>query len=155
MSIERFEFGDRVRHAKRPEWGIGSVMKVQEVPGSPAQRLTVRFAGAGVKTLNTDHAELQRVVDEPASAPDADDGTSSVAHWDRVGQSEWLAPVAQKKIEEAMVSLPADARDAFATLADRLRFTLGLYRSNRGDRGLSRHRRPRFSQRLGPHCVRR
>ena len=31
MSNERFAFGDRVRHSKRPEWGIGSVVKAEDL----------------------------------------------------------------------------------------------------------------------------
>jgi hypothetical protein len=135
MASQRFEFGDRVRHAKRPEWGIGSVVKAEPVPGGGAQRLTVRFGGAGVKTLDTGHAELQRVV-EPSTSPVDDDASPKVTDWDRMSESDWLAPMAQRKIEEAMVSLPEAARDAFRGLADRVKLTLDLFRFDRSGRSL-------------------
>lgn len=135
MASQRFEFGDRVRHAKRPEWGIGSVAKAELLPGGGAQRLTIRFAGAGIKTLDTSHAELQRVVEE-ASAPVDDDASPNVTDWDRIGEAEWLAPMAQRKIEEAMVSLPEAARDAFRSLVDRVGFTVRLFRFDRSGRSL-------------------
>jgi len=139
MSDERFEFGDRVRNAKRPEWGIGSVVKAENVTvnGRASQRLSVRFPGVGVKVLNTAQARLQHVADQPAGLPgdpDADDHPVRV--WDKVGRAEWLAPVAQRKIEQAMISLPVEARDPFNGLGHRLEVTLGLYRFDRTGAGL-------------------
>ena len=138
MSSERFEFGDRVRHAERPEWGTGSVVRAEDVTikGQPSQRLSVRFPNIGVKTLVSGHAPLKRVTEEAPPEPGGEEATP-VADWDKVGQADWLAGVAQRKIEEAMISLPAEARDPFATVARRLAFALGLYRFDRSGRGLS------------------
>ncbi len=137
MSSERFEFGQEVRHPKCPEWGVGSVVKAEVVTvnGRNAQRLSVRFPGAGVKTLNTAYAKLEHVISEgPAESECVDE--SQVDVWDKISESQWLAPVAQKKIEEAMIVLPEQARDPFARLEQRLAFTLGLYRFDRTGRGL-------------------
>jgi hypothetical protein len=130
------EFGDRVRHRKRPEWGVGSVIRVEAMPnnGQPGRRVQVRFPNGGLRTLSAAHADLERVVELEAS-PDTDDDTS-VADWDKVGQTDWLAPVAQKKIEEMMITLPMEARDPFNGLRERLQFTLDLYRFDNSGKGL-------------------
>lgn len=137
MSSERFSFGDRVRHSKRPEWGVGSVVRVEELPvnGATSQRLQIRFPGVGVKTLAAGHAPLERVAAEAKSVEDPD-APSQVRLWDKVGETDWLAGVAQKKIEETMISLPSEASDPFRDIGQRLRFTVKLYRFERTGRGL-------------------
>ena len=133
---ERFQFGDRVRHRKRPEWGIGSVLKVEEatVDGQSTQRLAVRFPNAGVKTLSTGHAELERVAEIVADP--LSNGHGSIEAWDRLKESGWPDKMAARKIEELMTTLPEDARDPFRTVRDRLAYTLQLYRFDRSGRGL-------------------
>jgi hypothetical protein len=137
MLNKRFEFGDRVRHAKRPEWGIGRVIKTEDVSsnGSRSQRLSVRFPGEGVKTLSTAHADLEHVNSDALPSVNGSD-ESSVEVWTRVGSSEWLAPVARRKIEEMMISLPGDVRDPFNSIRRRLAETLGLFRFDCSGRGL-------------------
>jgi hypothetical protein len=132
MSSERFACGDRVRHPARPEWGIGSVLKVEELPvnGAAAQSLSIRFASVGVKTINTAHAKLERVT--PGGG--GDDVDRAVV-WDEL-KEDWLGPLAQRKIEQAMTSLPEEARDPFNGLRRRLELVLGLYRFDRSGRGL-------------------
>ncbi len=139
MDTVQFEFGEQVRHLRRPEWGIGSVTRAETitVEGVQCQRLRIRFPGAGVKVLNTAQAELERVVrEEPV------DGAPDVAHservrtWDDLTGHEWLAPVAQRKLEEAMVALPEAARDPFLAPRERLVRALKLYRFERTGRGL-------------------
>ncbi len=86
---ELFRVDDRVRHAKRPEWGIGRVRAaaVIEHEGRRAQRLTVDFPDRGRTTLNTalapivsadvpiekptDLSALPPEVDDPLSGPSA------------------------------------------------------------------------------------
>lgn len=134
MSVQKFHYGDRVRHVKRPEWGIGAVMKAEDVAddGQPCQRLSIRFPNAGVKTLSTLQAEL-----EPAPENGEVGGDEpSVAEWGEIDKSEWLGPLAQRKIEEAMIRLPKEARDPFVSLVERLRFAVNLYRFDRSGRGL-------------------
>ena len=138
MSDGRFEFGDRVRHAKRPEWGIGSVVKAETATsnGCGAQRISVRFPGVGVKVLNTAHASLQLVTEPSLGADIAVDEGNPVQVWGRIRDAEWLAPVAQRKIEEAMISLPSEVRDPFNGIGHRLAVTAGLYRFERSGAGL-------------------
>ena len=60
MSMDTFEFGDQVRHPERPEWGVGTVSKVEVTPvgGTPTQRITVRFPNAGIKVLNFGQSQV-------------------------------------------------------------------------------------------------
>ena len=139
MSAVRFAFGDQVRHQERPEWGIGSVVRVEDVHlnGEASQRLSIRFANAGVKTLSAAHAGLVRAEapkTEEVRAPEGEEHPVGV--WDRVRESGWLAPVAERKIEEAMVQLPPESRDMFLPVRDRLTSALALYRFDRTGRGL-------------------
>lgn len=136
MSSEQFSSGDRVRHSGRPEWGIGTIVKVEGLPlnGHVSQRLSVRFPNAGVKTIVTGHVELQRV-DESADPFTAAEG-SSVKVWDKMNESEWLAPMAKRKVEETLISLPGDVRDPFNSMSKRLNLMLSLYRFDRTGRGI-------------------
>ncbi len=138
MSNERFEFGDRVRHTARPEWGVGSVVKTEDLPvknGTSAQRVSVRFSGAGIKVMSTAHATLERVVEEAVGEQGGDD-PGSLRIWDEIEEADWLAPLVRRKIDEAMSSLPSEATDPFRALRDRIAFTLGLYRFDRTSRPL-------------------
>ena len=128
MSETTFQFGDRVRHAKRPEWGIGSVIKTEQtnVAGRATQRVSVRFPNAGLKTLSTQHAELERVDGQDASSIVADRPT--VESLDRMKGADWLAPMAERKVEALMIGLPDEATDRFRPLRARLEYTLRLYR---------------------------
>jgi hypothetical protein len=138
MSEARFEFGDQVRHRKRPEWGIGAVIKAENVAvnGRMTQRLSVRFPGAGIKTLSTEHAELEVVPRDAVEATPAADETHPVAKWDRLTESDWLSPVARRKVEEAMIKLPDVVSDPFRSLRQRVVDMLDLYRFDRSGRGL-------------------
>jgi hypothetical protein len=124
----QYKFGDRVRHRKRPEWGIGSVVKAEliTVNGQPSQRVSVRFPNAGLKTLSGAHAEL-----EPAGDDGVDSDDQGLAWSDTLRDSGWLSPMAQRKASEVMTSLPMEARDPFTSLRRRLQFTLDLYRFDR------------------------
>lgn len=137
MSEQTFEFGDRVRHRARPEWGIGSVVKVEEarVDGTRTRRLSIRFPNAGLKTLSAAHADIERL-DAEVETDAASNGQRPLDALDRMKESGWLGNVAERKIEEVMTALPEAARDPFRTLRDRLAFSLALYRFDRSGRGL-------------------
>ncbi len=135
MADRKFEFGDRVRHMRRPEWGIGSVVKSEEVSqnGEAAQRLSIRFPNAGLKTVSTAQAELELVTDKADSTGGSSD-ENSVADWHQLEDSknaEWLAPIARRKVGESMIAIAADVRDPFSSLRRRLSMTLDLYRFGR------------------------
>ena len=131
MSTRKFEFGDRVRHTKRHEWGIGSIVKTEHlsVNGQDAQRVAVRFPNAGLKTISTAHAELEVMTDAIAGPPAVDE--HPLAGWDKMSESDWLGEVAQRKVHEAMVSLSEAVRDPFNSLQHRLGACLDLFRFER------------------------
>jgi len=112
MPKESFEFGDRVRLCRRPEWGVGSVVKVEAAMrnGTRSQSVSVRFANEGLKVLNTAVAEIELVNfehnEEIAEAKD-----HPLQQWQQFSEDDWLAPMAQRKIQEVMVSLPENVRD--------------------------------------------
>lgn len=132
MPKEIFEFGDRVRLQLRPEWGIGSVVKVQPamLNGTRSQSVSVRFANEGIKVLNTAVAEIQLVSHEHNEAL-ADAKAHPMAQWQKISESDWLAPIVQRKIQEVMVSLPENVRDPFCSIKRRLKQTLDLFRFER------------------------
>jgi hypothetical protein len=133
-----FAFGDTVIHADKPEWGTGVVTAASKMmhEGKPAQRLTLRFERAGLKHVNTALANI-RPADEAdipaqgaASPHDADftheDGPPAAGA--APGEGSWFDEAASGDIPERMARLPEATRDPFATLEQRLRSTLKLYR---------------------------
>lgn len=120
--VREWSFGDRVVHAKRPEWGAGVVTAAQKIvhEGTPCQRLTIRFDRAGVKTLSTAVAELVSAADGPVLAPPAQSEADADAGW--------LSRLSGKSPEEMMSRLPEAATDPFSSLEARLKATLALYR---------------------------
>ena len=123
-----FSQGMTVRHRKRPEWGIGTVNRVETVTrgASRDQRLWIRFTNEGLKTLLASVAELE-VVD--ASAPAAE---HTFAAREMASAGGWLGEIAKSKPQEAMTQLPPDATDQFLTPERRLKNLLALYRFDAG-----------------------
>jgi len=150
MTQEQFAFGDQVRHPTRPEWGVGTVTKVEavKVDGRPAQRLSVRFPGQGVKVLNTGYVELTRggtgAESASRSGPAAgllagggfQDEPPAASVIRALTDDDWLAEVTTRKIAEAMRELPESARDPFSSPRRRIEATLALYRFDRSGHGL-------------------
>ncbi len=135
QSRAQYEFGDRVRLIPRPEWGIGSVTRVETVPvkGEPTQRLTVRFPNAGLKILKAEVAQLERIEAEAVSEDAPVDRISSI---DRIAEDEMMAGLADRKLKEVMLAMPEACRDPFRTIEARVQSTLDLYRFDQCGRGL-------------------
>lgn len=123
--VREWSFGDRVVHAKRPEWGSGVVTAAQKIvhEGTPCQRLTIRFDRAGVKTLSTAVAELIPASEAPSLSPVNGHGSGGT-DLDAV----WRDRLAGGSPEEVMARLPEAATDPFSSLEARLKATLALYR---------------------------
>ncbi len=123
MTTREWKLGDRLMHAGRPEWGIGEVRSAEAVvqDGVKAQRLTIRFDRAGVKTLATAFADL-RPADEMPQVPNHP--PSENGHDD----SDWLQKAEAGSTDEVMTRVPEDASDPFRTRKARLESTLNLYR---------------------------
>ncbi|HRJ49417.1 MAG TPA: DUF3553 domain-containing protein [Phycisphaerales bacterium] len=125
MMIREWKPGDKIRHAGKPEWGVGSVIEADGTlqDGNPCQRLTVRFDRAGSKTLSTAFADI-RSADDFFTAPE------------HVSQDPMLAAHDESAIREALTRVPESATDPFASLRKRLSATLGLYRYGESPAGL-------------------
>jgi len=124
-----------MRHRDKPEWGIGTVTRVEAtaVNGSPDWRVAVRFPNAGLKRLIASAAPLERVEgDEPAGSP----GAEAMANLERHAEDELLGPMAEKKMREAMAVLPERVTDPFKTIEQRVELTLELYRFDTSGRSL-------------------
>lgn len=136
MSQRKFQFGDRVRHVRRPEWGIGSIVKIEPMAlnSQPAQRLSVRFSNAGLKTLVEANAELELVTADASNV--VMDQAHPVNEWENLSEEDWLEPLARRKVEEAMTRLPPEIRDPFNSLRERLVLCLDLYRFENTGRSL-------------------
>jgi hypothetical protein len=134
MTNRSYTAGDRVRHTRRPEWGVGSVLKAEgaSVNGRHCQRLSVRFSHAGLKTISTAHTELELVTDE---IPGNNQAPAAPGR-DRLDQDQWLAPLARRKLQEKLTSLSPEARDPFHPLRKRLAIGLDLYRFQKTGRSL-------------------
>lgn len=130
MSQPGVKLGDRVRHSSRPEWGVGTVIKVEQsaANGAMTPRVTVRFPNTGIKVLAALPIPLEVVTDEGDEPVDDERAIALASAFDA---PDWLAPVAQKKALEAMMHLSMAVRDPFLSVRDRLKNTLDLYRFER------------------------
>jgi hypothetical protein len=118
-----FTQGMQVKHRQRPEWGSGSVTRVESLTraGTRDQRLWIKFSNAGLKTLLASGADLEVV-----------EGTGAAEHTfaarEIASEGGWLGQIAQRKPEQAMSELPPGATDPFVLPERRLRNLLSLYR---------------------------
>ncbi len=102
-----FAIGDKALNPARPDWGVGTVTSVSAhvANGKQGQRLTIRFDGAGLKTVSTAIIDLT------------------------------TPPVASTGVTVAdLTALPASVLDTAAPLARRLTSATEWYRFRRGDR---------------------
>lgn len=131
MTPRQWNFGDKVVHAQRPEWGIGLVTGAQRAvqDGRACQRLTIRFDRAGVKTISTAMADLRPADEMPRLAPEPleEDPTDEAGGLPN-GEGGWLGRLSGDAPEEVMLKLPEPATDPFSSLKSRLAATLALYR---------------------------
>lgn len=62
--IAHFQVGDRVRHPKRPEWGIGQIVEC-----TFDQRLRVFFVSVGIRRLKLENTSLLKLSAEAGAHP--------------------------------------------------------------------------------------
>jgi hypothetical protein len=117
-----FAPGDRVRHAQRPEWGVGTVDVAQMVihHGKAAQRLVISFGHRGRVTVNTAVAHIEAA--EPAESKSAQQPQTQSS------TTSDLPPLVQRNPAEQLLELPEAATDPLSTPIHRLRATLRLCR---------------------------
>lgn len=115
--------GMQVRHRQRPEWGAGTISRVESLTRGSVrdQRLWIKFGAVGLKTLLASGADLEVV-----------EGTGAAEHTfaarEIASEGGWLGQIAKKRPEQAMSELPPDTTDPFLTPERRLKNLLGLYR---------------------------
>lgn len=140
--------GDRLIHAGKPEWGTGTVVKAEWTTheGKKCQRVTVRFARAGLKTVSTAFATLEAsggaaridaARDSVKSALARDAEPVAAARPKRpppgmLGAAEAPPdegpPLDAAAARVIMTAIPEAARDPFKPVAERVRATLGLFK---------------------------
>ncbi len=128
MQTTSFKIGEKVRHAKRLEWGTGSIIKIEVITrdGRADRRIWIRFPNVGEKTVLASMAELEHVeANDPHAAP-----TLADLHARSAGG--WIGSITKQKPTDIMIALPDAATDPFIPLRRRLQNTLALYRFDAG-----------------------
>ena len=130
-------FGDRVAHPSYPEWGSGSVIKVENtaLQGKPARRITVRFTQRGLKTFVGDPIPLDILATEHTMPGDGDLKLPAIAEVEQLERSG-LTQAVEQKLLDIMLAIPMACRDPFNSGEHRLRRTLDLYKYDMSGRGL-------------------
>ncbi len=123
--IQKFQMGDRVVHASKPEWGVGivSTSSMGEHEGQPCQRLVIRFDRAGLKTVSTAFAKIEPAGNRVGTVPEKESASAKLD-----GLENPILKASAREVQDIMTRIPEAARDPFATPAQRLRSTLSLYR---------------------------
>ena len=129
-----FKIGEKVRHCKRPEWGVGSIAKIEVITreGRPDRRIWIRFPNVGEKTVLASLAELEHV--ETDSLATAASSSPTLADMHARADAGWLGEISKSKPEDMMIALPDAATDPFIPVARRLKNTFALYRFDGGSK---------------------
>ena len=140
MSLESMtdiSFGDRVRHPNFPEWGNGSVVKVEgtALNGEPTKRISVRFSSAGLKTFAGNSLPLELLSDGHVMPGDRESVRPAIAEVEYLEKSGLTSAVEQKLLD-IMLAIPMGCRDPFNAAEHRLKRTLDLYKYDMSGRGL-------------------
>lgn len=108
--ISRELVGRRVRVASRPEWGAGTVLRVQEtrVGDYPVHRVSIQFP-TGHRQIVVPPARLIPPEEEPQR------------------QAGWLDTLAGRTLDDRLTQVPPETRDVLGTPAQRLAAVLPLY----------------------------
>lgn len=130
-------YGDRVAHPSFPEWGSGSVIKVENtaIKGNPTRRITVRFSHGGLKIFTGDDIPLDLVASEYQQNPSADVKRPAIAEVEDLERSG-LTQAIEQKLLEIMHAIPLACRDPFNNAEHRLKKTFDLYKYDLSGRGL-------------------
>ena len=124
-----FAFGDQIRNTARPEWGVGTIVRLE-----PGGKVAVRFEFSGLKQLDPQIA--------PLASASADDQPSSggweppAAAFFRSEEVALSSSARQKLLIDVMTRLPEDVTDPFQPTAVRLRACASLYRFANDSSGL-------------------
>ncbi|MFO0858712.1 MAG: DUF3553 domain-containing protein [Phycisphaerales bacterium] len=160
MATRTFSKGESVIHAGKPEWGPGDIVSAegQLHEGKPCQRLTIRFARAGLKTISTAFADLRPASEAPLAAfaarmhaaalaePMESTSNSNFAARERgkarskdsdISAESESGPesepnmqdvIDRNEAQQALQKLPENINDPFLPLMKRVQATLGVYK---------------------------
>lgn len=119
-----YKQGEEIKLNTRPEWGIGTVTKVEHVTreGERDQRVWVKFPNVGMKTILAGAADIDRLSEE---SEEEDDTLIAREH---AHESGWLGEIAKRRPEEAMTTLPPEATDPFRSVRARFEIVASLFR---------------------------
>ncbi|MHB1155491.1 MAG: DUF3553 domain-containing protein [Phycisphaerales bacterium] len=143
-----FHQGDRVRHAARPEWGLGIIQSIQPLSteGMPAQRMVIDFANQGRVTVNTAYASIVPEGTDLAGVAPRKNTAASPSTSGGGGGGGWLAELERSQNTanspaaagngDSLTMLPDKCSDPFMPLGRRLMHTLDLYRFSSEPRSL-------------------
>lgn len=149
----RYERGDVVQHALRPEWGNGTVANVTSITheGVRAQRLDIRFSNKGQVTVNTAVAKLTckekapaQIEPQPKQKSNGNNDMSRTQSTPSFSPTQsgqgWLGSIAANKKEEKqeheLWSLPDEMTDPFMSISKRLEATLESFKYTKDPRGV-------------------
>ena len=132
MQTTSYKIGQKVRHTKRPEWGVGSIIKIEVITreGRPDRRIWIRFPNVGEKTVLASMAELEHL-EADANATFA---PATLADLHARSDGGWLGEISKNKPEGIMTALPDAVTDPFLPLRRRLQNAFQLYRFDAGAR---------------------
>ena len=142
-----WQVGDRVRHGAKPEWGVGTVIKADSTSheGKRCQRLSIKFARQGTKTISTAFAKLELAEERPKIDAARDPVKAALARPSKpapdrsrrkpppgmMGPAE-EAPeqvaIDPSRAREIMTRVPDSAKDPFRSVAQRIDATFDLYK---------------------------
>jgi len=102
--------GQRVRIAARPDWGIGTVLRVQttRVAGAEQHRVFIQFRH-GNRAMIVPPARLSAPTDEPQRS------------------AGWIDQLGNSTLDDALRQLPASVTEHFGSPRERLAEVLPLY----------------------------
>ncbi|MFO0894721.1 MAG: DUF3553 domain-containing protein [Phycisphaerales bacterium] len=137
MPVTVLKQGDKVRHPKRPEWGVGQVMRTEVLAkdGQQDQRIWIRFPTVGLKTVLASVAALEQVGALADPLATIHTPRTLIDH-EAAKESGWLGQISKQGTDQIMSGLPPRAVDPFLSLGKRLENTLSLYRFQPTGRGL-------------------
>ncbi len=103
VEIDGALVGRKVCHATRPEWGVGTVLRVETVTidGQPAHRVSVQFAVGHRQVL----VPPGRLIEPPSRDPSA---------------TGWLDSIAKTTPQDRLRRLPESATDVLGPPAQRI-----------------------------------
>ncbi len=102
--------GARVTNAARPEWGVGTILRVQQtyLRGKPAHRVSIQFA-VGHRTLLVPPARLLAPQPEPRR------------------EAGWLEGLGKTTLDDRLRSLPEQVTQVLGTPRERFAALIPLY----------------------------